>query len=53
MGLASLLYYRAPVIVMALSPLLLGESMSALQIAGAACIIGGAMVGELVKPGEG
>ena len=30
--------------------LLLGEEMSPVQIMGAACIIGGAMIGELVKP---
>ena len=29
--------------------LLLGEQMTAVQIVGAACIIGGAMIGELVK----
>lgn len=32
------------------SALFLSEKMSAIQIAGAICIIGGAMIGELVKP---
>lgn len=30
--------------------LLLGEKMTAIQYLGAVCIIGGAMIGELVKP---
>lgn len=29
--------------------LLLGERMTAVQVLGASCIIGGAMVGELIK----
>ena len=33
--------------------LLLDETMTAAQIIGAVCIIGGAMVGELVKPHSG
>lgn len=33
----------------AFAALLLGEEMTAVQIIGAACIIGGAMTGELVK----
>jgi len=32
--------------------LLLGEKMTALQIIGAACIIGGAMIGELLGKKE-
>ena len=48
-SLSSLLYYCGPVIVMISSPLLFNEQMTAIQIIGAACIIGGAMIGELVK----
>lgn len=39
--------YLEPLSAVVFAALLLGESMSALQVVGAACIIGGAMVGEL------
>ncbi len=42
--------YLEPLSAVVFAALLLGESMTALQFAGAACIIGGAMVGELVRP---
>ncbi len=43
--------YLEPLSAVIFAALLLGERMSALQITGAACIIGGAMIGELVKTG--
>lgn len=42
--------YLEPLSAVAFSALLLGERMNALQIVGAACIIGGAMLGELIRP---
>lgn len=42
--------YLEPLSAVVFAALILGEKMSLLQIVGAACIIGGAMVGELVKP---
>lgn len=42
--------YLEPLSAVVFAALILGERMSLLQIVGAACIIGGAMVGELVKP---
>lgn len=44
------LSYLEPLVAVCFAALLLGESMTALQAVGAACIIGGAMIGELVKP---
>ena len=41
--------YLEPLSAVIFAALLLGEKMSAPQIIGAACIIGGAMIGELVK----
>lgn len=41
--------YLEPLSAVVFSALLLGESMSTLQIIGAVCIIGGAMIGEIVK----
>ena len=41
--------YLEPLSAVVFAALLLGESMTGLQVVGAACIIGGAMVGELVK----
>lgn len=41
--------YLEPLSAVAFAALLLGEEMTAVQIIGAACIIGGAMAGELVK----
>ncbi|MCM1335147.1 MAG: DMT family transporter [Bacteroides sp.] len=41
--------YLEPLSAVALSALILGEKMTALQVVGAFCIIGGAMIGELVK----
>lgn len=42
--------YLEPLSAVVFAAILLGEEMTAIQIAGAACIIGGAMIGELVKP---
>ena len=42
--------YLEPLSAVVFATLLLGEHMTLIQILGAACIIGGAMVGELVKP---
>lgn len=42
--------YLEPLSAVVFAALLLGETMSALQVVGAVCIIGGAMVGELVRP---
>ena len=44
--------YLEPLSAVVFASLLLGESMTALQVVGAACIIGGAMVGELVRPAK-
>lgn len=44
--------YIEPLAAVVFSALLLGERMSAVQIAGAVLIIGGAMAGELIKPKE-
>lgn len=41
--------YLEPLSAVVFAALLLGERMTAVQITGAVCIIGGAMVGELVK----
>ncbi len=41
--------YLEPLSAVLFSVLLLGEKLTAVQIAGAVCIIGGAMIGELVK----
>ncbi len=40
--------YLEPLSAVVFSSLLLGEKMTGMQIAGAVCIIGGAMVGELI-----
>jgi len=42
--------YLEPLSAVLFAALLLGEEMLPLQIVGAVCIIGGAMIGELVKP---
>lgn len=42
--------YLEPLSAVVFAALLLGEKMTAIQIIGAACIIGGAMIGELIKP---
>ncbi len=42
--------YLEPLSAVIFATLFLGEQMSAIQMIGAVCIIGGAMVGELVKP---
>lgn len=42
--------YLEPLSAVVFAALLLGEHMTAVQMIGAACIIGGAMIGELVKP---
>lgn len=41
--------YLEPLSAVVFAALLLGEEMTAIQIIGAACIIGGAMIGELIK----
>ena len=41
--------YFEPLSAVVFAAVLLGEKMTALQIAGAVCIIGGAMLGELVR----
>lgn len=41
--------YLEPLSAVVFAAILLGEKMSAIQILGAACIIGGAMIGELIK----
>lgn len=41
--------YLEPLSAVVFATIILGEEMSITQIAGAACIIGGAMLGELVK----
>ncbi|MCH5281975.1 MAG: EamA family transporter [Lachnospiraceae bacterium] len=42
--------YLEPLSAVVFAALILGESMSFYQIIGAICIIGGAMIGELIKP---
>ena len=42
--------YLEPLSAVVFAAVLLEETMTAVQIVGAACIIGGAMIGELVKP---
>jgi len=41
--------YLEPLSAVVFAALLLGETMTAIQIVGAICIIGGAMIGELIK----
>ena len=41
--------YLEPLSAVVFAVLLLGEKLSATQCIGAVCIIGGAMIGELVK----
>ena len=41
--------YLEPLSAVVFAVLLLGEKLSATQYIGAVCIIGGAMIGELVK----
>lgn len=45
--------YLEPLSAVVFAAILLGEKMTLIQIVGAACIIGGAMIGELVKPKGG
>lgn len=42
--------YLEPLSAVIFAAILLGEKMTILQVVGAACIIGGAMFGELIKP---
>ncbi len=42
--------YLEPLSAVVFAAILLGEKMTLIQIVGAVCIIGGAMIGELVKP---
>ncbi len=42
--------YLEPLSAVVFATLLLGEKMTIVQIVGAVCIIGGAMIGELIKP---
>ncbi len=42
--------YLEPLSAVVFAALLLGERMTVVQIVGAFCIIGGAMIGELIKP---
>lgn len=42
--------YLEPLSAVVFAAILLGEKMTIIQIIGAACIIGGAMVGELIRP---
>ena len=42
--------YLEPLSAVIFAALLLGEKMAIIQIIGAVCIIGGAMIGELIKP---
>lgn len=42
--------YLEPASAVLFASLLLGEKMTVIQVIGAICIIGGAMIGELVKP---
>ena len=41
--------YLEPLSAVVFAALLLGEKMTVIQIIGAVCIIGGAMIGELIK----
>ena len=41
--------YLEPLSAVVFAAILLGEKMTLLQVVGAACIIGGAMIGELIK----
>ena len=45
----SILGYLEPLSALVFSAILLGESLSPLQLIGAACILGGAALGELYK----
>ena len=42
--------YLEPLSAVVFAALLLGEKMTVIQIVGAVCIIGGAMIGEMIKP---
>ena len=42
--------YLEPLSAVVFATVLLGEKMTIIQIAGTVCIIGGAMIGELIKP---
>ena len=42
--------YLEPLSAVVFAALLLGEKMTVIQIVGAVCIIGGAMIGELIEP---
>ncbi len=42
--------YLEPLSAVVFAALLLGEKMTVIQIVGAVCIIGGAMIGELINP---
>ena len=42
--------YLEPLSAVVFAAILLGEKMTIIQIIGAACIIGGAMIGELIRP---
>ncbi len=42
--------YLEPLSAVVFAAILLGEKMTLIQVVGAACIIGGAMIGELIKP---
>ena len=42
--------YLEPLSAVVFANILLGELMTPLQVAGAVCIIGGAMIGELIRP---
>lgn len=49
----SILGYLEPLSALVFSAILLGESLSPLQLIGAACILGGAALGELYKEKKG
>lgn len=42
--------YLEPLSAVVFAAILLGEKMTLIQVVGATCIIGGAMIGELIKP---
>ncbi len=42
--------YLEPLSAVVFAAILLGEKMTLIQVVGASCIIGGAMIGELIKP---
>lgn len=44
--------YLEPLSAVFFAAVLLNERMTIIQVIGAACIIGGAMAGELIKPGR-